>query len=398
MNMDMQTPYYLFDEQTLSNTIAHLKAGIPNRVSLCYAMKANPFIVSQAAQHVERIEVCSPGELRICQLVGISPHQIVVSGVHKDPDLMRELVDGEQAVCRYTVESTLQYNVLEECAKNAGVRIPVLLRLTSGNQFGMDKANVRELMARCKDNPWVAFAGIHFFPGTQRTSSKRTHKELDRLDTFMEELARDYGYDPYDLELEYGAGLPVEYFEQDAHVARAKDDEQLAALGDALSSMRFAGKIVVELGRAIAAPCGIYATRVVDTKCSRGQRYAIVDGGMHQLVYYGHAMSMQQPACHVVSEREKTTELERWNIYGSLCTTNDVLAKQVPLPGLQMGDVLVFERAGAYCMTEGLSLFLSRDLPRVFVRDVQGSVHQVRNRIETYTLNTPSAQPTNERN
>ena len=112
---------------------------------------------------------------------------------------------------------------------------------------------------------------------------------------------------------------------------------------------------------------------------------------MHQLVYYGHAMSMQQPACHVLPEREGATEQERWNIYGSLCTTNDVLAKQMPLPGLQVGDVLVFERAGAYCMTEGLSLFLSRDLPRVFVRDTQGMLRQVRDRIETYTLNTPSA-------
>ena len=389
--MNMQTPYYLFDEAVLNDTIAHLKAGIPSHVSLCYAMKANPFIVTQAARSVERVEVCSPGEMRICQSLGIFAHQIVVSGVHKDPALMRELVGGEQAVCRYTVESTLQYDVLEECAQDAGVRIPVLIRLSSGNQFGMDKANVRELVARCKDNPWVDFRGIHYFPGTQRTSAKRTNKELERLDAFMEELAHDYGYATHELELEYGAGLPVEYFEQDALVARAKDDEQLAALGDALARMRFPGKIVVELGRAIAAPCGTYATTVMDTKCIRGQRYAIVDGGMHQLVYYGHAMSMQQPACHVLPEREGATEQERWNIYGSLCTTNDVLAKQMPLPGLQVGDVLVFERAGAYCMTEGLSLFLSRDLPRVFVRDTQGMLRQVRDRIETYTLNTPSA-------
>lgn len=46
---------------------------------------------------------------------------------------------------------------------------------------------------------------------------------------------------------------------------------------------------------------------------------------------------------------------------------NDILVKAAPLPEMEIGDALVFENAGAYCMTEGMSLFLSRDLPQIYL-------------------------------
>ena len=54
-----------------------------------------------------------------------------------------------------------------------------------------------------------------------------------------------------------------------------------------------------------------------------------------------------------------------WNICGSLCTVNDVLVKQMPLKHAKIGDALVFERVGAYSVTEGIYLFLSRRMPRL---------------------------------
>ena len=52
---------------------------------------------------------------------------------------------------------------------------------------------------------------------------------------------------------------------------------------------------------------------------------------------------------------------------GSLCTTGDVLVRDVELPRLQMGDVLAFENVGAYTVTEGIGLFLSHALPAVYL-------------------------------
>ena len=88
-------------------------------------------------------------------------------------------------------------------------------------------------------------------------------------------------------------------------------------------------------------------------------------------------------------EMEHEDELQHWNLFGSLCTINDILAKQLPLPDLKKGDVIVFENTGAYAMTEGISLFLSRDLPSVLLREEDGSVTCLRDQIPTYPLNQP---------
>lgn len=384
-----QTPLYLFDETQLDATISHIRAVLPKDVLLCYAMKANSFVLPFVVGAVDRVEVCSPGEMRICQRAEVDFERIVVSGVHKDEGLMRELMESGAPVCRYTVESVLQYELLERLARELGIRVPMLIRLTSGNQFGIGANDVRMLVRRAQLSDAVEFCGIQYFSGTQNTSEKRLRREINRLDAFLQSLSDEMGQEV--PELEFGAGLPIEYFAQDESTARQTEDAQLAVLGDVLANMRFDGRLAIELGRAIAASCGTYATRIVDTKRNSGRNYAIVDGGIHQIAYYGHAMLTQQPPCWLLSEEggscTEGAAQEPWSVFGSLCTGNDVLVKQLACAGMRVGDVLVFEKAGAYCVTEGISLFLSRDLPRVIMVDRTGRMVQVRDRIETYALN-----------
>lgn len=384
---EFATPLYVFDEAAFLQAVKRVRLALPSNVGLCYAMKANPFLVGYASTVTDRIEVCSTGEMRVCQSVGVPMDKVVVSGVHKDPNLMRELMESAAYVRRYTVESVRQFEMLERTARELGIRIPLLIRLSSGNQFGLDKEAVRQLLIRAHDNDSVYPFGIQYSSGTQKSSAKRMRRELQKLDGFMEDVQRELSIEL--CELEYGAGLAVAYFAADAQAAQRDEEEQLLGLSEALESLRFEGKIIVELGRALAASCGTYATRVVDTKRTNSFNYAIVDGGMHQLVYFGHAMSMQQPPWSVLPCR-KQDEGDAWSIYGSLCTGSDVLAKQIPCGDLQVNDVVLFHDAGAYCVTEGISLFLSRDLPRVIIADQQGALTQVRNRVETWTLNAPT--------
>lgn len=381
---EFATPLYLFDESAFVRTVAHVRSMLPGRVSLCYAMKANPFALRWAGSEVDRIEVCSTGEARICQQVGIPMRKVVASGVHKDLSLMHELMAGYEFVCRYTVESPSQFEMIRDMARILGVRVPILVRLTSGNQFGVDAVQARDLIRRAYESDSVYPCGIQYFSGTQKSSGKRIARELERLDTFLAGAEREFGIKLE--ELEYGAGLAIEYFADDG-AAREKEEMQLRSLGDALGHMRFEGRLVVELGRALVASCGTYVTSVMDTKRNGGFNYAIVDGGMHQITYFGHSMSLRQPPLRVIGKHQRSTD-EVWTLCGSLCTTNDVLAKQIPCAKLCVGDVVAFERAGAYGMTEGLSLFLSRDLPRVILADRQGNLVQARDRIETWTFNT----------
>ena len=145
--------------------------------------------------------------------------------------------------------------------------------------------------------------------------------------------------------------------------------------------------VTLELGRGIAAPCGSFLTRVVDLKRNNGEGYALVDGGIHHLTYYGQFMAMKHPLCEIWPPREQGEDDPEWTLCGSLCTTNDLLVKKLPVHDLKTGDVVIFHNTGAYCMTEGISLFLSRDLPAVVWLKENGEAQLLRDAQSVWGLN-----------
>ncbi len=170
---NQQTPLYVFDLGELKRRISFLRSHLPQNVQICYAMKANSFIVKDVSKQVDGLEICSPGEYRICKRLGLPVEQYVISGVYKEDALMEEMISAEEQPEHYTVESLTQFTLLRDTAKRIGKKIPVLLRLTSGNQFGMDQTDVEQLIRDYKKDDYIHICGIQFFSGTQKTSLKK---------------------------------------------------------------------------------------------------------------------------------------------------------------------------------------------------------------------------------
>lgn len=376
------TPCYVFDLGALNRRVEYLKAKLAGRADLCYAMKANAFLTGELVNTVERFEVCSPGEYHICQRLGIPAEKLVISGVYKAPADVEDMVGNQPNMGWYTAESVEQFRLLHEAAQRHNRKIRVLLRLTSGSQFGLDKEELTQIVAHREEYPLIHLSGVQYFSGTQKHTTRRLKKELDKLALLLETLEQEFDYQAE--ELEFGAGFPVYYFQGEEFDEETFLDE-FAALLEPLSQK---WNITIELGRSIAASCGTYLTSVVDTKTNKGQNYAILDGGMNHLVYFGQTMAMKVPHYQLLPVRENS-DPQPWNLCGSLCTTNDLIVKQLPVSNLQKGDVFAFENTGAYCMTEGISLFLSRDLPSVVLVKADGTAQLVRQQVPTYPLNTP---------
>ena len=383
------TPCYVFDETEMRRRISTIRESLPDGVVLCFAMKANPFMIKAACSEAELLEVCSEGEYRICRHDGIPNGRLTISGINKNPAHMRELVSSPEPIHRFTVESASQFALLKSLAHELDTTVPVLFRITSGNQFGMDAAVAKQLIAESRNDPHVDFRGVQYFSGTQKSSPGRIVRELSKVDALIESIREECSVEV--RELEYGPGLPVDYAETDEAARAARDEEFLATLHDALAALRFGGTVILEMGRAMAASCGTYLTTVVDVKENRGHSFAIIDGGKHQISFYGHELALTPPVCHAVPARSNPDRTV-WTICGSLCTANDILIKQFDASALEIGDRLVFPSAGAYCMTEGISLFLSRDLPRIYLVDGAETMTLVRDRIETAILNTCQGQ------
>lgn len=376
-NKSIATPAYVFDLDELKNRLQMIRRCLGNRIRLCYAMKANPFLVAPLQNFVDKYEVCSPGEFRICERHQVPMEQIVLSGVYKEDREICHAVETYGGKGTFTIESKQQLELLESCAAAAGKNIRALLRVSSGNQFGMDEESIAKVLEHRWEYPHVNISGFQYYSGTQKKKLKKMEQELEYLDQMMEEMETRYGYRAE--ELEYGPGFYVPYFQSDEEV----DDEALLdAFSRMLDGLRFQGTVTLEAGRYLAAYCGYYLTRIVDQKINKGQRYGIVDGGIHHLSYFGQMMAMKIPHFMHLSQKEEA-EKELWNICGSLCTVNDVLVKNLPLSNAAIGELLVFERVGAYSVTEGIYLFLSRDLPRIFFYSRECGMQLMRDRKRT---------------
>lgn len=403
-----KAPMYIFDSDIITDTVEMFRRNLNTAskadINLCYAMKANPFLVSIMNELTDRIEVCSMGEFRICRDKKITPEKLLISGVMKDRQDIYEILDCYGERCLYTAESLMQYSYFKEWCKANKKAVNVYLRLTSGNQFGMDRQTIRNIiMEQINENYSPNISGIHYFSGTQKKSMKKIRDELTSLQEFICELEDMTGY--HIDELEYGPGIPAAYFEGQDNVL----EQHIKEVADIINEIQPDYRITLEMGRAFAAGCGYYMTEVKDIKHSDDKNYCIVNGGMHQLNYDGQIRGMYMP--HIRHIRSASTEcnetdfekadtnkldhnelintesVKHWTICGELCTGNDVLVQKIAIDDLKAGDKFVFENTGAYSMTEGMALFLSHVLPAIAIYNKKDGIKIIRKEMETYKLN-----------
>lgn len=378
---NVKTPFYVFNIDKLHERINYLKENLPENVRLCYAMKANSFILDKIDGLINKFEICSYGEFKIAEASQIDYSKMVISGVYKDEESMEEIITKYKHKEVITIESLNQIKLVDNITKKHKINIDVILRLTSNNQFGMTEAEIERILENRLVYKYLNIMGIQFFSGTQK-NIKRIEKEIVYIDNYVAHLRDDLGYVVEDLEL--GLGFMVNYFENDKEFL---ENEYLNRVKELLENMEYKGTITLELGRSIVASCGDYYTSVVDIKKNHEGNFAILDGGMNHLVYYGQMMAMKHPMLTVFPNKKDNPD--DWNLCGALCTVNDLIVKKISVNNLEVGDIFIFHNTGAYAMTEGISLFLSRDLPKVVLVE-KNKYKIVRDNIPTYKLNMPN--------
>lgn len=140
----IKTPFFLLKEDKFKNNIDFLKKELKEQFFVCFSIKANPWYASVAAEYADYVEVCSPGEWELCRKQGISANKIIVGGVYKSELELKELVESRPH--RISIESMLQLEQAAKYASASGILTNILLRISSGNQFGMEPEQVIEIL------------------------------------------------------------------------------------------------------------------------------------------------------------------------------------------------------------------------------------------------------------
>lgn len=400
-----QTPYYVFDTDEFAKRAAMIRAALDckggRRIPLCFSIKANPFLLHRLPEGLDHVEVCSPGELEICIALGVQPESIIYSGVMKEKcDIERAVSYGVgiltcESIRHATLISQVMFEGMPEGAHEAEFtekKAQVILRLTSGNQFGMSLEDIEYIISHPDEFKGITVIGIHYYSGTQK-SLRKINKDLEKIKSALTMLKDKYSFEPQLVE--YGPGLCVEYFEEDW---QEKEKQSLDEAAEVLRKFAEEYPLGIEMGRFLAASCGKYYTQVKDLKSTGDANYAILDGGIHHLNYFGQRMAMQVPPIKVyageVSENEEKPGVELtelpdtdYTLCGSLCTVADVLVREVKLKKLELGDVLEFGHCGAYSVTEAPALFLSRQLPAIYAYSKEYGYKCLRKHIPAAEIN-----------
>lgn len=385
-NSQIGTPSYVFDLDIFEKRVNLVKKYFGDKTGICFSIKANPFLLGRLPETFDKIEVCSPGELTICEKTGVDMSKIIFSGVNKTKADVERAADDK--VGTFTAESMLHVELVNSAALSRNTVYPVLLRVTDvkgGSQFGMQDCDVIEIIKNRDSYKGIKIVGIHYFTGTQKRKAKPIIRELDFVADFIAKVKDELDFT---IErVEYGTGLAIDYFVDDAD---EQEEARLSEISPKIREIAEIADLTVEMGRFFAAPCGYYFTKVMDVKTNYDINYAIVDGGMNQLKYDGQLQGMQIPKIiHLKANESNQEEAKPWTLCGSLCTTADILARNVSFNGLEIGDTLVFCRTGAYSVMEGMAVFLSREMPVVTVYSEKEGVTVLREMLYTDIFNTP---------
>ena len=365
-----QTPFYAYDRQLLRQRVAGLRAALPIGVKLHYAMKANPMpaVVGLMASLVDGIDVASAGELKVALDAGACPSEVSFAGPGKrDPELRRAVASRVLV----NVESLRELAVLGAASRELGLPARVAVRVNpdfelkgSGmkmgggpKQFGIDVEQLPGVFDRIVAEG-LQFEGFHLFAGSQNLRAEAICEAQHKSYELALRLAAMAPAPVRFLNLGGGFGIP--YFPGDRPLDLVPIGANLAALCERAAHDLPEAGIVIELGRYFVGEAGVYVTRIVDRKVSRGQVFLVTDGGLnHHLSAsgnFGQVIRKNYPV--TIGNRADATEREVASVVGPLCTPLDLLADQMELPLAQIGDLAVVFQSGAYGASASPQAFL----------------------------------------
>ncbi|MEU7739169.1 pyridoxal-dependent decarboxylase, exosortase A system-associated [Nonomuraea sp. NPDC049158] len=370
------TPFFAYDRELVNRRVASVRAALPVDVELSYAVKANPMpaLLQHMSGLVDGFDVASAQEMRHALDTSVPASRISFAGPGKS---MAELSQAVAAGVTVELESELEVERVRSASAAVGVPARVALRVNpdfairgSGlrlgggpQQFGIDAERIPAVLAGLTGDD-LDFQGFHVFAGSQNLRvdniCEAQRRTVELILGFADAAPGPVRY------VNIGGGFGIPYALRDRPLDLGPIGDNLARLVDELVRPRLPeARVVVELGRYLVGEAGVYVTRVVDRKRSRGKVFVVVDGGLHHQLAasgnFGQVIRRNYPIA--VGNRMDDPPEETVTVVGCLCTPLDLLGDDVSLPKMGVGDLIVLFQAGAYGLTASPTAFLSHPAP-----------------------------------
>jgi diaminopimelate decarboxylase len=351
---EFATPLYIYDFEYMRERYRELKDAFEGKKSLVtYAIKANSnlSVIANFAKEGSGADCVSIGEVKRALLAGVEPYKIIFSGVGKSYSEIKEAL--ELKILMINTESEAELHLVEEVAKELGIEARVSIRVNPNvdpkthpyistglheNKFGVDIDMAKRMYIYSKNSQHLDPIGIHFHIGSQLTNLEPIAEAAGIIADLVRSLkAIDIDIKFFDV----GGGLGIKYSDE----ILINPNDYAEAIVGAVKGLDVT--IVCEPGRYMSANGGYLVTKVLYEKQNGSKRFTIVDAAMNDLLrpsLYSayHRIDLVEP------KEGKESETD---IVGPICESGDFLGKDVLMPKLDGGDLLVVKSAGAYGFT-----------------------------------------------
>ena len=349
-----KTPLYVYDFSRIrENFLAYQKAFVGRKSLICFALKANSnlCVISEIAKLEGGADCVSIGEVKRAILAGIKPYRIIFSGVGKCESEIQEAL--KLGILFLNVESEGELFMIERVAKELKKPARISLRINPDinpkthpyistgldeNKFGITIQEAKRLYLYAHQSEFLNPIGIHCHIGSQLTELEPILQAAEKMADFMRSLL--------------ALGLEIRFFDMGGGLGICYQNEKTIDLYDYAQGILKSLKeldvtIICEPGRSIVGDAGYLVTRVLYEKKHKNKRFVIVDAGMNDLI----RPSLYNAYHRVNFPHNESSHLSPADVVGPICESGDFLAKNILLPDLKEGDLLVFENSGAYGFT-----------------------------------------------
>ena len=364
------TPLYLYDEKIVKSRLDLLKQSFAD-FEIFYSFKANPnrslcsFIKAQG----HCADTASIGEVRLALESGFKKDEIIYSA----PGKTREEIKEALGKCLIIADSLNELHLINEVCRSRGIVEDVAIRINpdysiegtaalevmSGfpSKFGIDQGALGKSLQEIRMLTNIRVIGIQIYMGSQIIDHQTLYNNFYNIFAVAKYCREGLGFE---LEfIDFGGGFGIQYHQDDPVLDIEKTGTMVRELLMIEEFNELAGlRLIIESGRFICGPAGAYVAKVLDTKESRGKKYAILDGGMNTFFRPIFIKENRYPIVKVGQKHE--APLEEITLGGVMCTPIDIFASDVLLPPVKKGDLLAFLNAGAYGYTMSLTKFISQ--------------------------------------
>lgn len=395
--------FYLYDEKSILKYTQRLKDHFPD-INFLYSIKANPHkhVIKSVFSQGFGADAASLGEVLLGSKLGLSKEEIYYSAPGKTDNDILNSIDKSIIIA----DSLTEIERINAIANDKNIVVEIGVRINPNftfysdrglpSKFGIDEDDFYKHYDWINSLSGVNIVGIHVHSRSQELDvevMKKYYKNMFNLSCSVQ--------DKLGIQLKFinlGSGLGIPYSSKDEEIDTNELGRQTVELLDQFKEKLAGVKIYIETGRYAVCKCGVYATKVLDIKTSYGEKFVILDNTLngfirpslaHLIMSYSkdenpsgnEPLFTQKNAFDFIvlansAETKHKDKVDRENVtlVGNLCTSADIIADDIDLPTINIGDVLVVTNAGSYAAVLSPRQFASMIVPQEFFLTKSGEI------------------------